>query len=72
MREWRKRADLTVDAFADAVGVRPRTVLRWQAGAMKPSRASMQRIYEVTGGAVRPNDFYDLPPLGTIGDDGAH
>lgn len=44
--------------FAGSVGVAVETVASWVSGARIPRRAQMARIVAVTGGAVRPGDFY--------------
>jgi hypothetical protein len=40
----------------------PATVHRWATGENIPDREGMADIVEATGGAVRPDDFYQLPP----------
>ena len=47
--------------FAAALGVAQGQVSDWCSGRKIPSRENMQRIVAYTGGAVMPNDFYDLP-----------
>ena len=61
--EWRRSAGLTLDAMGNRLGVGPETVRRYESGQRIPSRQHMARIYLATGGAVAPNDFYDLPAL---------
>lgn len=53
---------LSQRAFAKRLDVKPITVWRWCHGHRLPDRASMQRIFEATGGQVSANDFYDLQP----------
>jgi DNA-binding transcriptional regulator YdaS (Cro superfamily) len=48
--------------FARLCGASPAAVSRWRRGMM-PAPHHMRAIYRVTRGAVRPNDFYDLPAL---------
>lgn len=48
--------------FAAKIGAESRmTVTRYAKGDRIPTREMMEKIFEVTGGAVRPDDFYDLP-----------
>jgi len=44
--------------IATAVGVSRSTVWRWQHGHVFPSPRAIQEIEYVTGGAVRPQDWY--------------
>ena len=58
---------LSASAFARQLGISTLTVLRYarapgDEGALVPDRALMVRIYQATGGAVGPRDFYDLGP----------
>lgn len=56
--------EITLSAFADAVGVaNPSVVQKWAKQTRVPKPALMRRIFLVTGGAVQPNDFFDLPDL---------
>lgn len=50
-REW----------FARQIGVGVDAVSRYANGKRIPTKEIMQKIYEVTGGHVRPDHFYDLP-----------
>lgn len=61
--DWRRREGLTQQEIADALGCIVTTVARYEAGARIPGPTVMIDIYTLTGGAVQPNDFYDLPPL---------
>lgn len=54
---------ISPDEFAALIGVHGETVRRYLRGARLPSKAEMVRIYVATGGRVRPDHFYDLPPL---------
>jgi transcriptional regulator with XRE-family HTH domain len=49
---------MSVSAFAEAVGVTPQAVHRYLNDERLPQREVMLRIIEVTGGEVRPNDFF--------------
>lgn len=56
----RKQDDgLTEPAFAVAVGIDQSTVNRLRKGGI-PSKATMERIFEVTGGRVTANDFFGI------------
>jgi N-methylhydantoinase A len=46
--------------FARLAKTNPSTIHRIVLGKVKPSPATMARIVAATGGAVKPNDFYDL------------
>ncbi len=52
-REW----------FAGEVGIGVDSLSRYINGKRIPSKDIMQKIYEVTGGHVRPDHFYDLPEI---------
>lgn len=52
---------LTASQFGVRIGVSRGAALRYATGARIPHPEIMARIYVVTGGAVTPNDFYDLP-----------
>lgn len=52
---------LNAEAFAALIDRKPITVARYLNGTRIPRKAEMGRIHTVTGGAVQPNDFYELP-----------
>ena len=54
----------TLAEFAGKAGVSIATVWRWRNGIKIPRRQEMVRIFEATGGSVRPDDFFDLPGCG--------
>lgn len=62
---WRKRAAMTQAALAELLGCSQSYISQIERATdpMVPSKDALARIYEVTGGAVEPNDFYDLPAL---------
>lgn len=63
--DYLKENDLSQAEFARLVGESLQNVNRYVRGKRKPSDENvMQRIYNVTGGAVTANDFYNLgaPP----------
>lgn len=69
LREWREESDWTLDGLATALGTVTSTIFRWELDAGHPdkripTRGFMLKIYQMSGGAVQPNDFYDLPPIG--------
>lgn len=68
LRAWREAQapDMTLDAAAAGVGTVRQVWWDWESGRRIPNRTFMARIYELTRGAVSPNDFYDLPPLGQL------
>lgn len=52
-REW----------LAENIDVDEGSLSRYIKGKRIPSKKIMQKIYEVTGGHVRPDHFYDLPDI---------
>lgn len=64
-----KRKGLSSEAFAAQLSahlcskVSRVTVSQYRNGARIPRREQMIAIYELTGGEVDPNSFYDLPPM---------
>lgn len=67
LRTFRAMANLTQQALAERLGISELSVIKYEGGTTIPSREGMLRIYEVTGGMVTPNDFFDLelisPPV---------
>lgn len=61
LRTWRIGAGLSVVEAAARVKVSRQTWHGWERGATIPPVSLMQRIFDLTGGAVTANDFYDLP-----------
>ena len=57
LADWMAKHDFLDREFAEEIGVRRATVSRFRSGALIPSFTLMIRIYEVTDGAVSPNDF---------------
>ena len=55
-----KRTGVKNAEFARLIGVSGEAVRRYREGARIPSAEVMRRIVRVTGGAVQPNDFYEL------------
>lgn len=44
--------------FAAGIGVSYATLCNWIAGRFKPSMKNLEEIEKFTGGAVKPEDFY--------------
>lgn len=68
LRNWRKSQGLTLDQAARKVGTVRQVWSDWERGRRRPSSVTMAKIYRLTGGAVQPNDFYELPQSGTVKD----
>ena len=62
---WRKGQGLTQWALAKALDCSQSYVSQIERAhdALQPGRDMLVRIYTLTGGAVQPNDFVDLPNL---------
>lgn len=61
IREWRLKRGLSFRAVAELVGVANGTVVRrWETGDCIPRREEMQRLFDISGGEVTPNDFYGI------------
>lgn len=60
LRRYLKANDISVSAFAAAIGVGDAAVYKYLSGERYPSRRRLERIAQVTGGQVLPNDFYGL------------
>lgn len=62
---WRKTESLTQAELADRLGVsQPHVSMMERAhDPAIPAPEVMRLIYLLSNGAVRPDDFYDLPPL---------
>lgn len=67
LTEFLANAHTTQRMMAEALGLHIHTVNRWCTGRSLPGRSDMRAIYKWTGGAVAPNDFYDLPDLAADG-----
>ena len=57
-----KENSLNDSQFALLVGRNQSTVCRWRKPGARPDHAAMKKIFEVTNGAVTPNDFLASPP----------
>jgi anhydro-N-acetylmuramic acid kinase len=51
---------MTQSELATRLGVSELSVIKYESGANVPSPKTMRRIFQVSGGAVTPNDFYEL------------
>lgn len=58
--DFLKNNDLTQAEFAAWVGIDQSAVAKYVGGRI-PREEVMRRIFKVTNGAVRADDFYDLP-----------
>jgi len=54
---------MTQEQLARDLGLTTVTVARYESGARLPGPAVMIALFEVSGGRVQPNDFYDLPAI---------
>lgn len=52
---------ITAAEFARRVGASKSAVGRWCRGIRTPDADAMKAIATETGGAVMPNDFFDIP-----------
>jgi transcriptional regulator with XRE-family HTH domain len=71
LREWRNQSELSRRELAEKLRTDAATIYRWELSRGQPDKriptsGFMGRIYQLTGGAVAPNDFYDLPPIGQM------
>jgi len=60
---YMKMYAISNEVLAEKLGVSPVTVHRYRKKKRVPEPEIMQRIYEITGGKVTPNDFHHLPQL---------
>jgi transcriptional regulator with XRE-family HTH domain len=58
LKEWIEKNGKTIKEVADALGVSEMNDYRYIAGSNIPRPDRMQKIVELTGGEVQPNDFY--------------
>ena len=64
LRKWRMARGYTLEAAAIGIGTFRQTWHDWEIQRRIPDREYMRRLFAFTGGAIAPNDFYDLPDLG--------
>lgn len=53
--------DLSHADFGRLIGITQQAARRYATGERIPRAEIMAKIFRATGGAVAPNDFYDLP-----------
>jgi transcriptional regulator with XRE-family HTH domain len=63
--EWRKKMGWTQTELAQRLGVKQPYVSLMERAVDPaiPAAGVMIEIFDLTGGAVQPNDFYNLPDL---------
>lgn len=73
LSQFRAINALSMEAFAEAIGATKSMVSKWERWISKPNDRYMQRIFDYTGGAIVPNDFYriSLPACSSAGEAGA-
>jgi hypothetical protein len=69
-KAWRDETSRSLKHLAEELGTDVSTVFRWEleeghSDKRIPTRGFMRRLYVLSKGAVEPNDYYDLPDLGT-------
>lgn len=58
LTEWRKAKNLTMTGAADVLGISQSSISRAEAGKQWPDKETLELIFQRTGGAVTPNDFF--------------
>lgn len=58
LKEWIEKSGKSVKEVADELKCNYEDVRRYCAGKVIPRPDRMQKIVELTGGEVQPNDFY--------------
>ena len=61
---WKKRERYNDQEIADLLGISIHAVRKFTRGSRIPRREIMDKIFELTGGAVTANDFYGQPSVG--------
>lgn len=66
LAEWRKQQGYSQQQLADLLGIAQPQISRFERAhdPELPKPSTVVRIWSVTKGAVAPNDFYALPPIG--------
>jgi transcriptional regulator with XRE-family HTH domain len=64
--DYIKKQKITVESFANDIGVSQPTIRRYIKRLRIPSPNIMVKIFIVTNGLVQPNDFFDLPDNSTV------
>lgn len=62
LADWMALTGTTDRILAERLGVSSVAVLRYRRGERTPHWDILARLFEVTGGAVAPNDFLPKPP----------
>ena len=63
-----ERNNITVEQFADSIGVHRTSIYRFMRGIAFPRPATIQKITAATEGRVTANDFIAIiPPLAAAG-----
>lgn len=71
LADWLDAEKLSHQEFGDRIGKSQAAVSRYVAGKRMPDEETLIKIFEVTAGAVTPNDFVALPDLSAVADDGS-
>lgn len=58
IKQYRKKKNLTLEAFGDLVGLKPHTIWYYENGRV-PKPAIIKRIKEVTKNWITEKDFYN-------------
>jgi transcriptional regulator with XRE-family HTH domain len=59
--QYLTRNKMTATTMAHLLGCAVSTVTRIRKGEIKPDFATIQEILDMTGGQVKPNDFFVMP-----------
>lgn len=62
---WLDANNLSHKDFGDRIGKSQAAVSRYAAGERMPNEEALISIFRETNGEVTPNDFVELPPLGS-------
>jgi hypothetical protein len=65
LADWLEAHSITDARFGEMIGAARQAVHRYRAGGRVPDKVMMSRIVKVTGGAVSPNDFYEVESSAT-------
>jgi len=58
LKTYRKNKKMSLATLGEILGVSAVTVHRYENGTRKPGLSTLERIYKVTRGQVRANDFF--------------
>lgn len=62
LRDWLDERDISNGDFGNRIKRTAEAVRRYAAGERIPDKDTMPLIVDATGGAVTPNDFFDIAP----------